>query len=398
MTIFGRYVFRQAGGALLVILLSLSGIVWISLALRELNVVTTQGQSAWTLLKMTTLGLPNFMAIIAPFALLIAVAHTLSRLNGDSELIVLTASGATIWTVARPILLLALLVAIFVTFVNQLASPWCLRLFGQIVLEVRTDLLTQVIQPGRFSSPEPGLTFHIRERALNGELEGLIMHDTRDPKQMQTYLAEHGVIVKQEPTAYLIMTDGHVMRRTEADEPAQIVAFNKYIVDLARFEEKSDEPNDLKPRERYYDELVHPEPTSGSFKAEPGKFRSELHERFANPFYPLTFALMALAAVGQAQSTRQNRAERMATTFVVAVTARLAGLAVSNVVVLKASAVPLLYAIPIVAAAMALVLMIRGARPRGGTPLLERITDLGRFLVERMGRARSGRQLAPARS
>ena len=91
-------------GALVLILLSLSGVVWIALALRQLNLVTTQGQDAWTFLAMTTLALPNLMALIAPIALLIAAIHTLNRLNGDSELIVLTAAGATIWTVARPLL------------------------------------------------------------------------------------------------------------------------------------------------------------------------------------------------------------------------------------------------------------------------------------------------------
>jgi len=67
MGTFSRYVFRQAAGAFLLILLSLSGIVWIALALRQLNVVTSQGQETMTLIKMTTLALPNLMAIIAPF-------------------------------------------------------------------------------------------------------------------------------------------------------------------------------------------------------------------------------------------------------------------------------------------------------------------------------------------
>ena len=111
MSIISRYVFRQAAGSLLIILLSLSGIVWIALALRQLNVVTSQGQDAWMLIKMTTLALPNLMAVIAPFALLIASIHTLNRLNGDSELIVLTAAGATIVSVARPLLFLAFLVS-----------------------------------------------------------------------------------------------------------------------------------------------------------------------------------------------------------------------------------------------------------------------------------------------
>ncbi len=83
--------------------LSLTGIVWISLALRELNVVTGQGQSALTLIKMTTLGLPSFVAVITPFALLITAIHTLNRLNSDSEIIVLTASGATAWTITKPL-------------------------------------------------------------------------------------------------------------------------------------------------------------------------------------------------------------------------------------------------------------------------------------------------------
>jgi lipopolysaccharide export system permease protein len=392
MTIFSRYVFRQAGGALLLILLSLSGIIWISLALRELNVVTTQGQGTLTLVRMTTLGLPNFMAIIAPFALLIAVTHTLNRLNTDSELIVLTASGATFWTVARPIVALGLLVMVLVSFVNHLAMPWTLRLLSETVLEMRADLLRQVIQPGRFSSPEQGLTFHIRERSLNGQLEGLIMHDVRDPKESQTYLAEHGAIVKQGGTAYLIMTDGHIVRRTAPNEPAQIVAFKKYAIDLNSFNEKTDEAAELRPRERYLGELLYPEPGSSSYRQSPNRFTAEVHERFANPFYPIAFVLIGFAAVGQAQSTRQHRVERMVAGIAAAVAIRLAGLAVNNLVVLNTAFAPLLYAIPLLAAVVALFLIKRGVHLRRGLTLISRLADALALLAPPF------RRLLPARA
>jgi len=88
MRIFSRYVFRQAAGSFLLILVSLTGVVWIALALRQFNVVTSEGQDTWMLIKMTSLALPNLMAIIAPFSFLIAALHTLNRLNTDSELIV----------------------------------------------------------------------------------------------------------------------------------------------------------------------------------------------------------------------------------------------------------------------------------------------------------------------
>lgn len=377
MTIFFRYVFRQASGAFLLVLLSLSGIVWISLALRELNVVTAQGQSEFTLLKMTTLGLPNFMAVIAPFALLIAVIHTLNRLNSDSEIIVYSASGANNWAVARPLIALALLVSIAVALTNHFAMPWSLRQLREMILQVKTDLLTQVIQPGRFSSPEQGLTFHIRERTYNGVLEGLIMHDVRNPSQIQSYLAERGVIVKQADTAYLIMNNGHILRQSGPREPTQIIAFEKYAVDLDRFEGKARtlESADLKPRERYFGELVNPEPTSLYWQQQPGKFTSELHERFSNPLYPIAFTFVALAFAGQAQSTRQNRGQKMATGFAAAAGSRGAGLACNNLVVINAAAIPLLYVIPLAAILLSMYTIHNGARQRRGPTLTERLVD-----------------------
>ena len=385
MTIFERYVFRQAGGALLIILLSLSGIVWVALALRQLNVVTSQGQDAWMLFKMTTLALPNLMAIIAPFSLLIASVHTLNRLNSDSELIVLTASGATIWTPAKPLLLLAALVTMGVAFVNHAAMPWSLRLLREYVVEVRTDLLTQVIQPGRFSSPERNLTFHIRERALNGELLGLIMHDTRNAAQSQSYLAERGVIVKHAPSNYLVMTDGHIVRRKAGDEPAQVIAFDKYAVDLARFERKMDDnTGDFKPRERYLGELLNPEPTSARYRKAPGRFWAEVHERFSNPLYPIAFVLIALASVGQAQSTRQSRLHYITAAFVIAASLRVGGLALNNIVSLQTIMAPLLYVLPLAAAGGALWLMSHPIRepaaPAFIANLFEAIASLGRLL------------------
>lgn len=146
--ILGRYVFRQTAGATVLILLSLTGVVWIALALRQLNLVTSQGQEVWLFIKMTLLALPNLMALIAPIALLVAAIHVLNRANGDSELIVMTAGGATIWTIAKPLIMVALLVSLMVSAVNHLGMPWSLRLLREYVIQVRTDLITQVIQPG----------------------------------------------------------------------------------------------------------------------------------------------------------------------------------------------------------------------------------------------------------
>ncbi len=376
MTIISRYIMRQTTGALLIVLLSLTGIVWISLALRELNVVTSKGQSALTLIQMTTLGLPGFIAVITPFALLITTIHALNRLSSDSEIIVLTASGTTTWTVAKPLVALALVVTAFLAFVNHVAQPWSMQHLRTMVIEVRTNLLNQVIQPGRFSRPEQGLTVHIRERSLDGTLHGLVMHDERDSKQTQSYLADRGILMEDNGGTYLFMMDGHILRRAGGvSEPTQIIEFDKYAVDLDRFEERRSNKVEFRPRELYTGDLMNPDPESRLFKNDPGRFRSELHERFSNILYPLAFVLIAVAGVGQAQSTRQNRNARIAMCFLGGVGIRLAGLASTNIVTMHASAVPALYLIPLAAIAWALVAIYRGARPSRTAAWIERISE-----------------------
>jgi lipopolysaccharide export system permease protein len=264
-------------------------------------------------------------------------------------------------------------VSLGLAFVNHLAQPWSMQLLKDFIVQVRTDLLTQVMQPGRFSSPESDLTFHIRERALNGELLGLMMHDTRDKSQTQSYLAERGVIVKQDPTAYLVMSTGHIIRRSDPTEPAQIIAFDKYAVDLDRFEAQDAGEGELKPRERYFSELYDPGPESKLYKSQPGRFRSELHERLSNPLYPIAFAFLIVAFVGQARSTRTSRMENLVVAFLVAAGARLAGLAVNNLVAIKAAYLPLLYLLPIGAIGLALLLIRAGGRQRSGPTIGDKI-------------------------
>jgi len=375
MRIFSRYVFRQAAGSFLLILISLTGVVWIALALRQFNVVTSQGQDTWMLIKMTSLAVPNLMAIIAPFSYLIAALHTLNRLNTDSELIVLSASGSKVWTAARPLLLLAILISIFLAFVSHFAQPWSMRQLREYMVQVRSDLLTQVIQPGRFTSPENGLMFHIRDRDADGELLGLVMHDTRDKAQSQSYLAEHGTLVKQDGTAYLVMTTGHIIRRTDTNAAPQIVAFDKYVVDLDRFEPQDGGAGEWKPRERYMSELLNPGPNSKLYQSQPGQFRSELHERFANPLYPIAFAFLIIAFVGQAQSTRTSRMQSLVLTFVIAATCRLAGLAVTNAIVRNPAMVFVAYGLPVGAILISLVVLRRSERQRAGLRIVDRMTD-----------------------
>jgi lipopolysaccharide export system permease protein len=353
-----RYVFRQVAGATVMILLSLTSVVWIGVALRQLDLMTNQGQDVLRFLLMTSLAIPSMLALIAPIALLIASLHVLNRLNGDSELIVMTAGGAPVWTLLKPLGLLALLVALAVSGINHLAGPWSQRMLREYSNLVRSDLISQVIQPWRFTEPEPKLTIHIRDRAANGELLGLLLHDARDPKQVASYLAERAQIIKQRGDEFLRMQNGHIVRRSDTDKAPQIIAFTEYVIDLNQLEQRPEITAGVRPRERYTPDLFSP-PDSDR-----GRYASELHERFSSALYPFAFVLIVLAYAGGAQSTRQNRMRGLISAFGAGLVCRMLGIAANNMVSVRPGAAYLLYVIPVGACLFAAVATQRGIAPR----------------------------------
>jgi lipopolysaccharide export system permease protein len=349
-SLFGRYVFRQVANAFVIILLTLTSIVWLATALKQLDLIVSQGQGLVLFLQITLLSLPSLMALIAPNALLMATLYTLDRMNGDSELIVMTAAGAPIWRIGVPFIALGALVSVAILLCNLFVMPASMRALRSLITEVRTDVISQVLQPGRFSSPEDDLTFHIRDRSPTGDLLGLLVHDERDDKQMMSYLANRGRIISNDDGAYLVMFDGQV-QRFEPKQPqkgTQIVAFDQYMLNLSDVTPKSAEASkELRPRERTLTELVDPDPELLKVKGNEGQIRTELHDRLSTPFYPLLFAFLAVSVLGHARTTREDRWGQIFMVFGVAIGLRVAGLTAANLVTLNPTATPLVYAIPI---------------------------------------------------
>jgi lipopolysaccharide export system permease protein len=351
MSLFSRYVFRQVANAFVIILVTLTTIVWLATALKQLDLIISQGQGFVLFLKMTFLTLPSLMALIAPNAMLMASLYTLDRMNGDSELIVMTAAGAPIWRIGAPFVLLASMVCVVILICNLWVMPASMRALRALITQVRTDVISQVLQPGRFSSTEPGLTFHIRDRSPAGDLLGLLVHDERDDTQPMSYLADRGRIISNDDGAYLVMFDGHVHRyeAKSPDQGVQIVAFDQYVLNISDLNPKETGSKELRPRERYLGELLNPDPKLLKAKGAVGQLRTELHDRFSTPFYPLLFAFLAVAILGHARTTRESRWAQILIAAGIAVGLRVSGLTASNLVTLSAGATPLVYLIPIAA-------------------------------------------------
>ena len=348
----GRYIFRTTLGAFLVVLISVTTLMWITQALRDIDLMTNEGQGLLTFVALTALIIPLLVMIIAPIAFMVAMAYTLNKLATDSELIVMNAAGMPPWHLFRPFLAVAAVVSILVGSIAAYGSPKSLRMLAEWINDIRADLVTRIVQPGRFVSLTGGLTLHIRERLPSGQLLGIFIDDQRDAKERVTFLAERGDILTHDRT-YLLLADGSVQRQQAGSHDPNIVQFDRYAFDLTQLAPASgaSTTRKLSSRELYLWELYGQRADDPSVGDRAEQLRAELHDRLMAPVYPLVIAVLTFAYLGAPRTTRQSR--NLSLFSAIAAVALLRGS--GFVGLLAGTRVPAALAVPYVAAGAALL-------------------------------------------
>jgi len=319
-----RYIFRTTMVAFLITLITLTIVIWFTQAMRDFDLITSERQTLFVFIGITSMIVPLLVMIIAPIALMVSASHVLSRLGSDSEIIVMNAAGVSPWRLLWPFLVAGILVSMLVAAIAVYVSPRALRELRDWSSQVRADILTNIVQPGRFTSIGGNLTFHIADRRPNGLLVGIFVDDRRDPHEEATYLAEQGEIVKNPNGSFLVLEHGSIQRLEAGRPDPRIVTFDRYAFDLSKF---TGGPQSVTytVREKYLWELLWPPANDPLYATQPDQYRSELYDRIATPLYPLAFVILTYMFLGPPQTTRQSRTLAMLGLIGTATALRLLG-------------------------------------------------------------------------
>lgn len=356
MAIIDRYLFRQLLFPVIAAVSALALVALLSQSLGQLDLIVERGQSAWVLLKITGLALPQLLSIILPIGVFVGALLALNRLHTEHEIVVCFAGGLSRWRVIGPAIRLAILAGLFALLVNLFLQPAALRAMREELFAVRTDLASALVREGEFVSGAGDLTVYTQRIDQNGVLRDLFIHIER-PGGATLYDAARGRITTLEERPVLIMHEGSSSEFSGAGV-LNYLSFDEYVFDLTPYV-SHDEALHYKESDRWLHELFFPNLEHEWERNNRKALLAEGHARLAGPLYNLAFMSLALTAVIGGSFNRMGYGRRIAITAAVAAGVRLLGFAVLAACTATPWLNVLQYAVPLLATWLALRTIFR---------------------------------------
>jgi lipopolysaccharide export system permease protein len=353
-----QYILRQLAGPFVFFLMSLTGVIWLTQSLRFVDLIINKGLSASYFAQLILLILPSVLTIVLPIALFATVLYVYQNLDGNSEIIVMRASGLGNLAMARPALILAVAATLLSYLLSLYLMPSGQRAFKDMKTSLRTNLSYVLLQEGTFNTIGDGLTVYIRARHSGGEMLGILVHDSRERQRPVTMIAEKGAIVRTPTGPRFILVNGNRQQIDHAAGQLSLLQFDRYAFDLNQFVQHDDD-RWLEPGERYLHELFWPENNPDNL-ANAARMRAEGHDRLASPLYSLAFTLIALAAVLAGEFNRRGRRWRIVVAVFAIALMRSAGMGLVGLSAKFPALIPLLYLNIVLVITVCLYALVQG--------------------------------------
>ncbi len=230
---YDRYVLSQYLVFFGFFALILVAVFWINRAVVLFDRLIGDGQSAMVFFEFTALTLPNLIRMVMPMAAFAASVFVTNRLNSESELTVMQATGSSPWQLARPAFYFGLITAGMMSILTHVLLPASTSQLSIREAEVARNLTARLLNEGSFLHPVSGVTFFIRQIDPDGTLNDVFLSDLRDPAQSVVYTGSEAFLVRDGEQANLIMVDGLAQRLDTEGQTLSTTEFSDFSYDIS---------------------------------------------------------------------------------------------------------------------------------------------------------------------
>ncbi len=308
--IFTLYILRQIATAFVFASCGVTFVVLFTQSFRLLALVIENSSTIGIFFELMLLSALTFLPLIMPLGLGVAIVFIYNRLATDSELVVMRTTGMSPMGLILPVALLSGIVIVCCALLTMWLTPLASRHLVSMQYQMRESYAVFLSHPGSFNDLADGLTFYANRRGQGGSLQGILIHDVRQPDRVVTTMAATGQLVDTGGEPHMIIFNGRRQEFDRTSNKLSELAFDQYVLDLSvlRNTSKQRYPD---PRELSTSELLDPSPELLRARGPMARFRGEFHSRLATPFLSFSYAMIGLASILMGTFNRRGMAGRI---------------------------------------------------------------------------------------
>ncbi len=264
--------------------------------LKLTDMVVNHGVSLGEVLWLIAYIMPAFLELTLGMAVLVGVLLGFGRMSNDQEMTAARASGISLYRLAVPVMAVAFVVYVISTWFAFSLRPWAnARLQDQLYYLTRTKAAAG-LREKIFNDDMPRVIIYVDKISNeDGSLHGVLIADSRDPKQQNTIIATHGLVLpdKQTGGTTLRLFDGSVFGSEPTTDQSHVTSFRVY--DLTIRPKKGGGVQLREPDELAYRALLQRIDAARKRGKPDYEAQTELAAKYMVPIATLLFAMLGVS-------------------------------------------------------------------------------------------------------
>ncbi len=283
--ILDRYIFREIATTWLGVTMVLLLILLTNQFARVLGDVAKGKLPKDAAFDVIGLSAVQYLTILLPIGLFLAIMLALGRMYRDSELPAMMACRVGPAGIYRPLAWLMLPIVLFVAGLAIEGGPWAYRMVDRIGAEARRQADLTSIEPGQFTTIGPDRAVVYGDSVTpEGNMENVFMQRQADDGSVEVVVADIGVMIESEDpnTRLLVLRSGRRYEGVPGTTEFRVIEFAEHGIPYRLPSLSTPEP---KPREMPFFDLM---------RSDGPEYVAEFQWRLGVPISTIILAILAV--------------------------------------------------------------------------------------------------------
>ena len=283
----GYYFIQEFLKNYLSILLAFGLIIWITQAVRLLDLIGEEGNSVKTYLLYILSIMPKYFSKISIIIFFISFVVTISKFEEHNELRALWFSGLEKKIFINYLVRSSIILLVIMVIIRCFIIPYFSNYSRYLLLNTSVGGIGSLLKQNNFNNPLKKITIYVGKKNQINELEDIILfEDSTDIKK--TIIAKSGVVINENSKNLLVLVDGSIQEERK-DKKISILDFDKTTLDLSQYSKKTSDY--YKFNEIFFFELI--KRLNNKDELQPTNIIGELNDRIVIPLFIPSLVLLA---------------------------------------------------------------------------------------------------------